>query len=272
MILKNHMNPPVNSQKSQSFGRLIYKLEIDGRMYWLKMHIHGGNLVSEHAFLNELVIYQDINQKINESSGKQQSLLLPFQIIKTAQLLNTEIKAVSEAILIEDSKGLFDDQPCQLNHAEILNILLKSLDAVSKLHEIGYLHGDLKVEHFRMLSKNSFSSLIDFEQTAPIHRSTHANITATPRYMAPELFHAAQKSPQTDIYALGIIWLEWLNEKRMQKNTYIEWAYLHCQQLKVTLPTQFEFLQVVLEAMLAKNNQQRFENIYQIKQRLSAFV
>lgn len=47
--------------------------------------------------------------------------------------------------------------------------------------------------------------------------------------MAPELFHGANKTVQSDLYALGIVLYEWLTQTRLQANSYHEWAVLHCQ-------------------------------------------
>lgn len=84
----------------------------------------------------------------------------------------------------------------------------------------------LKKEHFRKFKQEFY--LIDFEKTRLI--SSPDPITdATPRYMAPELFHGANKTVQSDLYALGIVLYEWLTQTRLQANSYHEWAVLHCQ-------------------------------------------
>ena len=88
---------------------------------------------------------------------------------------------------------------------------------------------------------------------------------ATPRYMAPELFHGQDKSIQSDLYALGIILLEWLSGLRLQANDYMGWALLHCQQLKPELPDDFLALQPFIKRLLMKQKQQRFMHAQQAK-------
>ncbi|WP_032008484.1 protein kinase domain-containing protein, partial [Acinetobacter baumannii] len=86
---------------------------------------------------------------------------------------------------------------------------------------------------------------------------------ATPRYMAPELFHGANKTVQSDLYALGIVLYEWLTQTRLQANSYHEWAVLHCQKLNVVLPSSFQVFLPLLSGLLQKQQQSRFSNVHE---------
>ena len=94
-------------------------------------------------------------------------------------------------------------------------------------------------------------------------------MTATPRYMAPELFHGEAKTLASDLYALGIIVYEWLTQRRLQAKSYQDWAYLHCQQLKIELPAAYLGFQDLLEAMLNKQKSQREVSFLALKTLLS---
>ena len=78
--------------------------------------------------------------------------------------------------------------------------------------------------------------------------------------MAPELFHGEAKTVQTDLYALGIILLEWLTDQRLQAASYQDWAYLHCQSLNIALPEPFQGFSPLLQGLLAKQQSQRWQN------------
>ncbi|OTG83083.1 protein kinase domain-containing protein [Acinetobacter sp. ANC 4648] len=251
-----------NSLHSQSFGRRLYQIQQSKNQYWVKAQLFGFNSISEQAFLNELCVYQRLTQQ-------KSNVLLPFEIVDSRTLFKNAEPYLQQALILQDSIALFEQSPIQCSHAEILHLLLKSLDVVSDMHQVGYLHGDLKVEHFRIYHKQC--CLIDFEQAMSLDQLRPHN-SATPRYMAPELFHAEAKSIQSDIYALGIIWLEWLTQRRLQEKTYMDWAYLHCQHLKVQLSEPLIMLEPVLSAMLHKIKSHRAVNINEIKQRLSKFV
>lgn len=149
--------------------------------------------------------------------------------------------------------------------------MMRSLGAVEKMHEIEMIHGDLKMEHFRVFENRCV--LIDFEQCHHTSKLTnHIKNTATPRYMAPELFHAKSKSYASDIYSLGIIWLQWLSQTKLEANNYYDWAVLHCQSLKIELPVPFKHFKMLLQCMLMKKRDDRCINFYQIKQLLSETV
>ena len=263
-----------NSLKSQALGRRVFKINQHGTTWWLKGQVKGVNALSEQAFLNELDTY-------NKLTTLQVGFLLPFQIFKpiqnsTESSLNLQPSGkatqniwLEQGLKVQHATALFSQEPKQLSMNQVIQVLLQSLDVLNTLHDIGWLHGDLKIEHFR--KDHSQCYLIDFEQAHTLDKN-FSKISATPRYMAPELFHGEAKTVQTDIYALGIIWLQWLTQQKLSEKNYLDWAYLHCQHLKVHLPPQFLHLTTILNAMLAKHKQQRCTNIYQIKQILSDIV
>ena len=255
-----------NSLNSQSFGRRLYLLKEDDQKHWLKMQMRGIDAEREHSFLHEIDIYTQINACIKPN----QNILLNFKIFNPHHTFKLPVDILPHALSLQDSNALFSQIPDQLSNSELLNLFWQSLTVLENLHQMGYLHGDLKVEHFRL--QGNQVALIDFEQTCLIEHAVNMRNSATPRYMAPELFHAKAKSIQSDIYALGIIWLEWLTQQRLQGKSYIDWAYLHCQRLNIELLTQYQYLKPVLEQMLMKKKEQRCANISEIKQRLSDFV
>lgn len=269
------LRQPVNSQQSQQYGRLIYCIEIDDQTYWVKRQQQGISSQHEQWFDNEIKHYQSL------STGSSK-ILVPFEIVYDENSrFNTPTSKhdSSSLILIENAAPLFEVENSvntqmqtsrQNEFSNVVNLLLQSLDALLLIHEQGLVHADLKREHFRIL--NGQPKLIDFEQM--FHFECHPQVSThgTPRYMAPELFHGELKSQASDIYALGIIWLEWLNQYSIRKKSYMDWAKWHCQQLKVEIIKPFSDLTPVLQQMLMKNKSQRLNNIYQLKQLLSEFV
>ncbi len=213
----------------------------------------------EVALINEIQCYQYIFKRAPE-------VLAPFEIIDA---LGTGLQEqyLAQGILLEHTESLFGQAPHTLSPTEICQCLALSLDVMAQLHEISCVHGDLKAEHFRKMGHRAV--LIDFEQTFLVKSNNVVKNTGTPRYMAPELFHAQTKSYASDAYALGIIWLEWLTQDKLQAKSYLDWAKLHCQQLKIELPEQYQVFETVLMMLLSKEKNQRCTNFYQIKQRLS---
>ena len=261
--IQNQKLPLINSKLSQNLGRRLYRMQFGGETIWLKLHAKGFDAESEASFLHELNQYQRLSKSVPE-------ILLPFEITNLSQPELGNEHLVNQALLVVEAKGLFDVDPNQLTHSEILNILNLSLDVVDHLHQMDYVHGDLKIEHFRTYQQRTV--LIDFEQAYFITDNQVMKNSATPRYMAPELFHGKQKNVQTDIYALGVVWLQWFAQQKIMKKTYLDWAKWHCQELNVCLLDKFKCFEEILNWMLAKNNVNRCVNIYQIKQILSQNV
>lgn len=288
-----------SSKQSQNFGRLIFRSQhtdadknlnadissfgleacsADASDYWLKLQLIG-HVKHQAYFMHELAQYQRL-------SDMGIDVLLPYTIVPYIQfdpilklniqkaydltLEELELQVMPQTLVLVDSFALFDVDPWQLTEVERTQRLIHSLEVLEKLHQHHYVHGDLKPEHFRRYQEKTY--LIDFEQGGFVNERKTMENSATPRYMAPELFHAEQKSIESDIYALGIIWFEWLTQEKIKKNSYLDWAKWHCQHFNVQFFSGIEDLHDILQEMLTKNKVNRCTNIYQIKQRLSNFV
>lgn len=269
----------MSKTRSLSFGRYLYLLQIacakegeEQEQVWLKGQRKntGGFAHAEQGFLQELFLYQ-------QWSAHSPSFLLPYQIVSIDQLnlrlLNARRTQPDDVLQIEQlypqflllphAQSAFVQNPNQLSHNDITSIILQAVNALEQLAALGYLHADVKAEHF--LSYEGQVRLIDFEQSIPINSETIRPMNATPRYMAPELFQGQAKSVQSDIYALGIVLLEWLSGRRLSANSYEEWAYLHCQRLIIDLPEPFRRFLPLLQSMLMKQKTQRMRDFSQIK-------
>ena len=88
-------------------------------------------------------------------------------------------------------------------------------------------------------------------------------------YHATEYEWVQHKTVQSDIYALGIIFYEWLTQQRLQANSYHDWAYLHCQRLHIQLPAHLQAFLPLLNRMLVKPYSRRASSIAELKLLLS---
>nr|WP_174506145.1 protein kinase [Acinetobacter sp. Marseille-Q1620] len=261
------LGPLCNSIKSQNFGRRLYLITLDNSQYWVKLQIKAINSEYEKMLQNELKVYELFKQQQQPDQG----FLLDAILFDVQDLPISTENFLKKGLLVPHVEPLFLNQTDMMSLDRVIRIMKLSLDVVEKLHQSGWIHGDLKREHFRFQQQQAY--LIDFEQTQKIEGGLGLKtLNATPRYMAPELFHQSAKSIQTDLYALGIVWLEWITQSRIPAKSYQEWAVLHCQQLEINLPDRFSCLHPVFEKILAKAKGQRFSNIYQIKQALSDYV
>ncbi|EXE61633.1 tyrosine kinase family protein [Acinetobacter sp. 1542444] len=204
---------------------------------------------SEQDFLHEQLFYKEINLK-------NSTWLLPYKLIEVSLIPQLE-HSLGQVLILPDSDVWFDSLNEETDFSDIYRKIWCAINKLAELHEFGWIHGDVKAEHFREFQQKPY--LIDFEKTRSIS-SCNTVMDATPRYMAPELFRGGHKGIQSDLYAFGIILYEWLTQTRLEAGSYRDWAVLHCQNLTIQLPTQFLIFLPLLVGLLQKQQQNRFSN------------
>lgn len=264
----NHIDGLELKTKTNSlrYGRRLYYFQDQKNAYWLKMQLQQGHSNYQQGLELELAFYQKCL-----SSTPLSSITLPYEIVSkefvASRAVDIEIEqSLKQMLILPHTVPYFRVSAQTLPIASIQHYLLRALDVIQGLHEAGWIHADLKPEHF--VEYQGKVKLIDFEQVQSVRQQVITEMNATPRYMAPELFHGEVKTPQTDIYALGIIFYEWLSGQRLSAKSYTDWAYLHCQRLQIELPEKFLGFQSLLSKMLAKHKAARFDNICAIKHAL----
>ena len=245
--------------KSLTFGRTLYCFQYQQQQYWLKTQDPSAHPHYVAGFLKELDFYRQ---------GMMQShrpcILLPSQIVLCAEAVHPYIPAGQTALILSAAAPRITDCTA-LSVWQIKATLMDMIEAVQQLHQRGWIHGDLKKQHFVQYQQQT--CLIDFEQAQRLNlTAAQQGLTATPRYMAPELFQGAEKTVQTDIYALGIIVYEWLTGQRLAAKNYQDWAYLHCQYLQIQLPPHLLRFTTLLTGMLSKQKQHRFMDMQRVKE------
>lgn len=259
--LEEILNSPIQLQtkpQSLGFGRRLFKIEIGEWEYWLKAQSDQDSshfLQAQQGFEREFNFYQEY------AKNALFDFLLPYQLINESFDIDGE--SFQQAILCRHQEAYLKIFPKELSIAQIKNHFLKMIEPFIQLEHVGYIHADLKQEHF--LNDRGRVCLIDFEQLQSLSNPVQQLMNATPRYMAPELFNGQLKSVQSDIYALGIIFLEWLKQERLSAKSYQDWAYLHCQHLLVELEPQFKCFETLLKRMLMKHKTQRLQNFGVVK-------
>ena len=240
-----------------ALGRRLYTFERQNQRYWLKLQCKNGEISTQRSFYNELSFYQWMQHDLKH--------ILPIQIIDTVQIKYAE-SVEPYAIVLPHAETILNRSASELSLKEIYTTIDDMLDALAELEVINCIHGDLKAEHF--VRFNGIVCLIDFEQAIYPPNNSHCSaMIATPRFMAPELFHASHKSIQSDLYAFGIILYEWLSETRLYAKSYQDWAYLHCQNFNPVLPKRYQHILPLLEILLEKQKELRCATVKQAKTR-----
>ncbi|MBX9691967.1 MAG: serine/threonine protein kinase [Cyanobacteria bacterium] len=107
--------------------------------------------------------------------------------------------------------------------AEAIELTIKICRALSRVHEAGLVHRDLKPDNILVVDRATHQiKLIDFGLSALDQRSslTQSNvILGTPVYLAPECFRSTSYSPVVDIYSVGCILFELVTGERLFRST-----------------------------------------------------
>ena len=140
-----------------------------------------------------------------------------------------------------------------------------------------------------------FGKISQLNKSTNIKDTNMAKISGTPAYLAPECWHGQPISIQSDLYAFGISLFELFAEQKpyslargagvyqsseensktaIIEKTSIEqtsakaWARLHCQKEIPLLPYQWERLQPIIDKLLAKRIENRYQNINEVIEQL----
>ncbi|MEA1228557.1 protein kinase [Acinetobacter sp. IRS14] len=239
----------VTKPASAALGRYLWTCSIDNKDYWLKYHLPETDVQSEQDFIHEQLFYEEITHN-------KPAWLLPHNLIEIGAIPQLN-HSLGRVLVLPNTDLWFGSLSHEADLTDVYHKIWSVLDKLAELYEFGWIHGDIKKEHFRKFEQNPY--LIDFEK-ARLISSSDSRMDATPRYMAPELFRGECKDVQSDLYAFGIVLYEWLTQTRLEAWSYYEWAVLHCQNLTIQLPKQFMIFYPLLSGLLQKKRQNRFSN------------
>lgn len=206
-------------------------------------------------------------------------LVMPYYALGSlAQQLNNKNSPLSAELLTDKQKQQF---------------IISAAELIANLHHSGLLHNDIKPSNILLegfLSKGCLLNKSDGGEAVPrllltdfalachfeanAYQNSTVNPAGTPAYLAPERWQGQSATPQSDIYAFGIIIYEILAGKRpfnitLQSSQRLEdWAIEHCQTPIPALPKQYQHYQLLINKALAKRVESRYQNMQQVLQDL----
>jgi serine/threonine protein kinase len=161
-----------------------------------------------------------------------------------------------------------------LSPSEALHFAAQIARALAALHAEGILHRDLKPGNV-MLRLNEQVALIDFglakHEALDIDLTDAGLIFGTPHYMSPEQGHGQELDARSDLYSLGVVLYEMLTaQKPFSADNPMTIIYMHRNSPIPRLPEPLEPLQPLLDRMLAKRPEDRYQDATQTAQAIDA--
>ncbi len=153
----------------------------------------------------------------------------------------------------------------KLSYSHTLFILEEVANGLAYAHKKGYIHRDIKPANI-LFRDDGIAILSDFglaklqNSSGELTRMGFAK--GTVQYMSPEQAITTDLDQRSDIYSLGLVFYEMLTgDKAFLADSTIQAIHQHTTIAPPNLPDQYAFLQAVLNKVLAKSPDKRYQNV-----------
>ena len=142
------------------------------------------------------------------------------------------------------------------------------------IHEIDVVHRDLKPANIMFRSDDSMA-IGDFGLSKDLYSNTELTavetVMGTPHYMSPEQGEGKNIDIRTDLYSAGVILFELLSGKRpYEGSSAVSLIYQHVHGNIPELPDDLLQFQTIIDHLLAKNPDDRYQNATEFIKALEA--
>ncbi|MCC5998532.1 MAG: PQQ-binding-like beta-propeller repeat protein, partial [Thermofilum sp.] len=102
----------------------------------------------------------------------------------------------------------------RLDPATAVKIIVQIADALARIHELGYAHGDVKPENI-LFTKDRIPKLADFNSARAIASTGKSIVPFTYGFAAPEHIHTGRPSQKGDVWSLALVLYEAVTGKSL---------------------------------------------------------
>ena len=155
-----------------------------------------------------------------------------------------------------------------LDDLDVLKIMKDVSSALAHSHKRKTLHRDIKPENI-MFNEDGKAVLLDFGIAKAQGKTSQFTrigaVVGTPHYMSPERALGKEIDERSDLYALGVVMYEMLMGKKLfEGEDTFAISYAHVHEPPPPLPEDKAALQPILDKLLAKDPDDRYQSADQL--------
>lgn len=167
------------------------------------------------------------------------------------------------------------ESPVEL--ADRLSILLQVAEALTYVHDRGFLYRDVCVGNI-LVERRLRAKLIDFGLTVPkAQGAVYHGKAGTPSYMAPEMIRTEKADERTDIYSFGVVMYEFLSGKKPFKaddkfSRMVRSLNVNPAPITRFSPAVPDQLQEIVTKSMEKDPRHRYQTMAEVRNKLLALT
>lgn len=164
----------------------------------------------------------------------------------------------------------------RITEEQAMRVLRELVSALRFVHSKGIVHRDIKPANI-LFREDGTLVLTDFGIAKTINNDvglTQAGmIVGSAAYGSPEQMQGLHLDARSDIYSVGVLFLEMLTgHNPFKADTFVNTAMNHIQMDIPRLPAQQAYLQPLLDKMLGKTPKERFASMEEVQTALDGLL
>jgi serine/threonine protein kinase len=265
---------PVERLEGLKGYRLIKEL---GRGGMSSVYLAEDNDTGKEVAIKVLDMDTIEDDRMIERFIREYSMLASVNNIHVASILDQTFTDKSAFIIMERFQGgdLTSRIRKGIKPKEALNYLAQIADGLADVHREGIVHRDLKPGNI-MFRLDDTLAILDFGLAQidddSMDLTKHGEVYGTPSYVSPEQARGKRVDHRSDIYSTGIIFYQMLTRKKPYRaDNPMAMFYKHVHAEIPQLPADYARYQPLLEKMLAKSADERFQTADELAEALKDY-
>jgi len=236
----------------------------------------GEVFLAEDSRLHRRVALKFLNQSFREDREAHDRLVREARAASQLSHANiVSIHAIEETddhlfIVMEyvEGRSLRDAiKSGEIDAETALNYAGQTLAGLASAHEKDLVHRDIKSDNIKVTDKGVVK-VLDFglaRSAGAADNTRFGSSAGTPAYMAPEQVHGEKADQRSDMFSFGVVFYEMLTGQRPfrgQHESAITYSIVNEEPdpITVTKPSLPAYLQPIIDKLLAKNPDERYQS------------